>query len=100
MDMDRQIDTQTDRQIDRYTHRQTDRQTDRQTNRQAHNGYLEAGNDAATALLGVGGSVRQLVHHSDDLCGGSLATCVIQGEGWVTKMPRLSGGDQHQYSLC
>ena len=71
---------------------------DRQTHRQAHNGYLEAGNDAATALLGVGGSVRQLVHHSDDLCRGSLT--IIQGEGGVTKVPRLSGGDQHQYPLC
>ena len=59
----------------------------------SHHSYLEAGNDTATALLGMLGSVGQLLHHAYDLDRGPGVPTLLEAEGEVTEVTRGMGGD-------
>ena len=46
-----------------------------------HHSNLEAGDDTGAAKLGVGGPVRELVHHPSDFNRGPAVSCFFKGEG-------------------
>ena len=60
----------------------------------SHHGNLEAGDDATTALMSMFGSVRQSLHHANDLHRGSGVSRLLEPQREVTEVTGRVGGDQ------
>ena len=60
----------------------------------AYHSNLEAGHDETAALLGMLGSVRQFLHHAEDLDGRPGVPALLHTEREITEVTRGVGGDK------
>lgn len=65
-----------------------------------HHCNSEAGYDTAAALLGMFGSIRQLLHHTYYLLGGSGVFWLLKARRQVAEVTRRLGGHQANDLIC
>lgn len=66
----------------------------------AHHCNSEAGYDTAATLLGMFGSIRQLLHHSYYLLGRSGVFWLLKADRQVAEVTRRLGGHQANDLIC